>query len=178
MTTDSSAAGIRLLHLSAAQNERLRRACAGDAEAAASFDTELVREPVRLLVEVISTKSVPAGSGVSYGHTYVTTTETVLARVAIGYGHGLPRKAGNRASVTWRATGQMPVRLPIVGRVAMDEFVVDVGSTPVAAGDRVVVFGDAANGEIPLEQWAASIGEPPVAVAACFDARTRRVISA
>lgn len=160
--------------LSSVQCERLQRAALGDANAASEFDAGIDADPVRLLVEVISTKSVPAGSGVSYGHTYVTASETVLARVAIGYGHGLPRKAGNRAAVTC-GTSRRP-RLPIVGRVAMDEFVVDVGEAAVAPGDSVVVFGDARRGEISLREWASSIGESPVSVAACLDGRTQRIV--
>ncbi|WP_169923444.1 alanine racemase C-terminal domain-containing protein [Paramicrobacterium agarici] len=176
MTSESQTAGTRVLHLSSAQLARVSRALDGDEAAAAEFDSALSSDPVRLLVEVLSTKSVPAGSGVSYGHTFVTQHPTVLARVAIGYGHGLPRKAGNRAWVTWSAAGGPAVRLPIVGRVAMDEFVVDVGRTPVEPGQLMCVFGDSDEGEVPLGDWAAAIGESPVSVIACLDRRVTRSV--
>lgn len=133
----------------------------------------LTQHPPRLMVEVLSTKRVSAGSGVSYGHTHVTSAETTLALVAIGYGHGIPRKAGNSASVTWADTDGAH-RLPIVGRVAMDVLVVDAGQRSVTAGSAVVVFGDPARGEIGLAGWSAAIGEDAVAMLACLD-RVRRV---
>ena len=128
----------------------------------------VVRHPPRLAVDVLSVKRVPAGAGVSYGHTHVTSTETTLALVSIGYGHGIPRKAGNRAAVTWAGAHGLH-RLPIVGRVAMDVLVVDAGDHAIAAGDAVVVFGDPARGEIGVDEWAASIGEEAATLIACLD---------
>lgn len=128
----------------------------------------VAEHPPRLMVEVLSTKRVPPGSGVSYGHTHVTSAETTLALVAIGYGHGIPRKAGNSASVTW-ADADGAHRLPIVGRVAMDVLVVDAGQLPVTAGSAVVVFGDPARGEIGVVEWSATIGEPAVVTLACLN---------
>ncbi|WP_166983670.1 alanine racemase C-terminal domain-containing protein [Paramicrobacterium fandaimingii] len=172
--SDAHTAGARVLYLSASQNSRIADALTGDAAAAAAFDATVSSDPIRLFVEVLSTKRVPEGSGVSYGHTFVTQHPTTLARVAIGYGHGLPRKAGNRASVTWSPVDGSPMRLPIVGRVAMDEFVVDAGDAPVSPGSRVCVFGDPGRHEVPLTEWAASIGESPVSIAACLDDRVER----
>lgn len=164
------AAGRRTLHLSDAQRSRAVHARLGNEAAAAAFDEAISADPVRLCVEVLSTKAVGASSGVSYGHTYVTDRPTVLARVAIGYGHGLPRKAGNRVTVSWTDDGGT-TRLPIVGRVAMDEFVVDAGETPVRAGATICVFGDAARGEVSLTDWAEAIGESPVSIVTCLDRR-------
>lgn len=172
--SDAQSAGTRILYLSEPQHTRVDDALDANAAAAAAFDESLASDPVRLLVEVLSTKAVPAASGVSYGHTYVTPHPTVLARVAIGYGHGLPRKAGNRAHVTWSVPGHAPARLPIVGRVAMDEFVVDAGDTPIQPGTSICVFGDPALGEVSLSEWAAAIGESPVSIVACLDHRVTR----
>ena len=83
-----------------------------------------VRAPVAL------TKRVPAGVGVSYGHTYVTDRETTLALVPVGYADGVPRAAGNRAPVL--AAG---AQRTIAGRVCMDQFVLDVGDAAVEPGD-------------------------------------------
>ena len=123
-------------------------------------------------------KAVPSDAGVSYGHTYRTRRATTLILVSIGYGHGVPRKAGNRADVTWRDAAGMTHRMPIVGRVAMDVLVVDAGDAPVQLADRVVLFGDATAGEIALADWAASVEEHPVSVLAGLDARVRREVRA
>ena len=80
---------------------------------------------------VALTKRVPAGYGVSYGLTYRTTAETTLALVPLGYADGIPRAASSVGEVLLAGR-----RRRIAGRVAMDQFVVDCGDDPVAAGDR------------------------------------------
>lgn len=130
--------------------------------------------PPRLSAEVLSAKEVGAGAGVSYGHTFRTGAPTTLLLVAIGYGHGLHRKAGNRAHVTWGKNGE---RLPIVGRVAMDVLVVDAGATPVSRGESVVFFGDPGEGEIPVDEWCESVGEHPFSLLASLDGRVAREVT-
>ncbi len=87
--------------------------------------------------KVVQTKRVPAGSGVSYGYLYHTERETTLALVPVGYAEGLPRNATGKAEVCINGK-----RHPILSRIAMDQFVVDVGDASVSPGDRVVIFGD------------------------------------
>ena len=89
-----------------------------------------------LVGEVVAVKRVPAGSGVSYGYSYRTGTETVLALVGLGYADGVPRLASNRASV-WIAGAARP----LVGRVAMDQFVVECGDDVPEVGADAVLFG-------------------------------------
>ena len=89
------------------------------------------------------------GRGVSYGYTHRADRETTLALVPLGYADGVPRSASGRAEV---AIGGR--RHPIVGRIAMDQFVVDVGDDPVEVGDRVVVWGDPARGVPSADEWA------------------------
>ncbi len=91
---------------------------------------------MRLVSEVVNLKHIPAGHGASYGLTYTAEADTRFALVPGGYGDGVPRSASNRAEVSIR--GQ---RFPIVGRIAMDQFIVDVGDAEVAIGDEVVLFG-------------------------------------
>ena len=98
-------------------------------------------------------KRVPAGQGVSYGHDYVTSAETTLGLVPLGYADGIPRAAGNRGPVL--AAGRTR---PIAGRVCMDQFVLDLGDDPAQEGDEVVLFGDAARGHPSAEDWAAAAG--------------------
>jgi alanine racemase len=99
--------------------------------------------------QIILTKRVPAGSGVSYGPDFVTDRETTLALVPLGFADGLPRRAAGRAQVSIAG-----VRCPIVGRVAMDQVVVDVGDLHVRAGDVAVMFGPGRHGEPTAVEWA------------------------
>ena len=103
--------------------------------------------------QVVLTTRVPAGVGVSYGHEYSPTAETTLALVPVGYADGVPRAAGNRAPVL--AAG---AQRRIAGRVCMDQFVLDVGDDPVAAGDEVVLFGPGRDGEPTAQDWADAVG--------------------
>ncbi|SFD91151.1 alanine racemase [Blastococcus tunisiensis] len=112
-----------------------------------------LRPAMTVRARVMLTKRVPAGAGVSYGHTYFTPEETTLALVPVGYADGVPRAAGNTAPVL--AAG---ARRTIAGRVCMDQFVVDVGDAPVAAGDEVVLWGPGDRGEPTAQQWADALG--------------------
>lgn len=108
-----------------------------------------LRAAMELAATVVSVKRVPVGHGVSYGFDHVTAEETTLALVPLGYADGIPRSASGSAQVTIGG-----VRHRIVGRIAMDQFVVDVGDHPVAVGDRVVVFGDDRTGVPSVADWA------------------------
>jgi alanine racemase len=98
-------------------------------------------------------KRVPEGSGVSYGHTYVTDRETTLAVVPVGYGEGLPRTGSSAAPLL--VGGR---RRTVAGRICMDQLVVDVGEDEVAPGDEVVLFGPGTVGEPSAEEWAQACG--------------------
>ncbi|MEN9989705.1 MAG: hypothetical protein RL508_684 [Actinomycetota bacterium] len=87
--------------------------------------------------KVVQVKGVPAGEGVSYGYVYRTAKPTNLALVPVGYAEGLPRAATGQAKI-W-VNGQLH---DLAARVAMDQFVLDVGEHEVAPGDTVVIFGD------------------------------------
>ncbi len=106
-----------------------------------------------LTASLAMVKRVGAGQGVSYGHTYVTDRETVLALVPVGYGDGVPRHGSNRGPVSLGGR-----RFTVAGNVCMDQFVVDVGgSSTAAAGDRVVLFGSADRGEPTVHDWATAV---------------------
>jgi alanine racemase len=98
-------------------------------------------------------KNVRAGSGVSYGHTYVTAHDTTIGVVPAGYADGIPRHASSKAPVL--AAGQVR---PVAGRVCMDQFVLDLGDAEAAAGDRVVLFGPGRDGEPGAQDWADACG--------------------
>jgi alanine racemase len=99
-------------------------------------------------------KRVPPGQGVSYGHFYVTDRETTLGLVPLGYADGVPRHGsggdgGPGAPVL--AAGRIR---QVAGRVCMDQFVLDLGDSPAAAGDEVVLFGTGESGEPTAQDWA------------------------
>ncbi len=102
---------------------------------------------------VAAVRRVPAGSGVSYGYDYRANHDTTLALVPLGYADGVPRQASGRGPV---AIGGR--RYTIAGRVAMDQFVVDVGDAHVAVGDEVVLFGDPTLGVPAATEWANAAG--------------------
>lgn len=98
-------------------------------------------------------KRIPAGSGVSYGHTYRTDKDTNVGVLPVGYGDGIPRHASSQAPV--QAAGRVRT---IAGRVCMDQFVVDLDDDEAAAGDAVVLFGTGAGGEPTAQDWADACG--------------------
>ncbi|MFC7432334.1 MULTISPECIES: tRNA (adenosine(37)-N6)-threonylcarbamoyltransferase complex ATPase subunit type 1 TsaE [unclassified Agrococcus] len=106
---------------------------------------DLAGRVVRLVGEVVSTKRVPAGHGVSYGSDHVTAGETTLALVALGYADGVPRTASGAAPVTVDGVAH-----PIAGRVAMDQVVLDVGDAVVEHGAEAVLWG---SGGTAVEAW-------------------------
>ncbi|WP_175408498.1 alanine racemase [Streptomyces sp. TRM64462] len=112
-----------------------------------------LRPVMRLSADVASVKQAPAGLGVSYGHHYVTDRETTLALVPLGYADGVPRHASGRGPVLLGGA----VRT-VAGRVAMDQFVVDLGTDTVEPGARAVLFGPGDDGEPTAEDWARAAG--------------------
>ncbi len=99
------------------------------------------------------TKTIRAGAGVSYGHTWVAEHDTTIGVVPAGYGEGIPRLAGNTAQV-WIEGRRRPVR----GRICMDQFVVDLGGDAVEPGADVVLFGPGLDGEPTAQDWAEACG--------------------
>ncbi|MBV9843507.1 MAG: alanine racemase [Kutzneria sp.] len=95
----------------------------------------------------------PAGESVSYGHTWTTPAETTLALVPVGYADGVPRALSGRMRV-WLAGRNRPV----VGRVCMDQIVVDCGDDQVHEGDEVILFGPGDRGEPTAREWADAVG--------------------
>lgn len=114
---------------------------------------------MRLESELALTKVMPAGHGVSYGHAYVTSQETVLGVVPLGYADGVPRHASGKDGRLGAPVQVGARRLGIAGRVCMDQFVLDLGPGAVeVAGDRVVLFGAGTDGEPTAEDWARAVG--------------------
>jgi alanine racemase len=108
-----------------------------------------LRPAMSVHARVALVKAVQAGDGVSYGHTYKILKDTKLALVPVGYADGIPRSASSRGLVE---IGSKVRR--VVGRVCMDQIVVDCGDDDVRAGDEAVVLGAGTRGEPTADDWA------------------------
>ncbi|MBE4737055.1 MULTISPECIES: alanine racemase [Streptomyces] len=129
-----------------------------------------LRPVMRLSASLALVKHVSAGHGVSYGHHYVTPGATTLGLVPVGYADGIPRHASGSGPVLvggkWRT---------VAGRVAMDQFVVDLGGDEPAAGDEVVLFGAGDGGEPTAEDWAKAAGTIAYEIVTRIGTRVPRV---
>ena len=110
-----------------------------------------LRPVMRLRAQLVNVKQIEAGAGVSYGWTWTAEATTTVGLVPLGYGDGIPRHAGNRAWAGWAGT-----RVPVRGRICMDQFVVELGVGRVAQpGEEVIIFGPGDHGEPTAAEWAA-----------------------
>ncbi|WP_026851664.1 alanine racemase [Glaciibacter superstes] len=125
-----------------------------DSDVTAATETDLGLTPAMTLRGcVAAVRRVQAGAGVSYDYTWRAPVDSNLALVPLGYADGVPRQASGRAHV--RLGGRTR---PLVGRIAMDQFVVDLGDDTASVGDDVVLFGDPATGAPGATDWARAAG--------------------
>jgi len=108
---------------------------------------------LRAAGRIVTVKRIRAGEGVSYGYTHRAAADGRIGLVTGGYAQGVVRALGNRASVSVRGR-----RRRIVGRVAMDVCVIELGDGPAAAGDEVVFLGDPERGEPEVGEWMTATG--------------------
>lgn len=129
-----------------------------------------LRPVMTLSASLALVKHVPGGHGVSYGHHYVTPGETTLGLVPVGYADGIPRHASGSGPVLvagkWRT---------VAGRVAMDQFVVDLGGDEPEAGAQAVLFGPGDRGEPTAEDWAQASGTIAYEIVTRIGTRVPRV---
>jgi alanine racemase len=112
-----------------------------------------LRPAMTVRARLLMSKAVAAGDGVSYGHTWHADRDTTVGVVPAGYGEGIPRAAGNAASV-WVGDSRRPIR----GRVCMDQLVVDLHGELLPPGTEVVLFGPGDLGEPTAQDWADAVG--------------------
>jgi alanine racemase len=129
-----------------------------------------LRPVMSLKASIALVKQVPAGHGVSYGHHYVTEGETHLGLVPVGYADGIPRHASGRGPVL---VGDK-IRT-VAGRVAMDQFVVDLGADTVEPGAEALLFGPGDRGEPTAQDWAEAADTIAYEIVTRIGARVPRV---
>ncbi|MGW4545172.1 alanine racemase [Streptomyces violaceorubidus] len=129
-----------------------------------------LRPVMTLAASLALVKQVPGGHGVSYGHHYTTPGETTLGLVPLGYADGVPRHASSTGPVLvdgkWRT---------VAGRIAMDQFVVDLGGDRPAPGAEAVLFGPGDRGEPTAEDWAQAAGTIGYEIVTRIGSRVPRV---
>jgi alanine racemase len=103
---------------------------------------------------IVFIKTVPSGTGVSYGHTFRTSRQARLATVAIGYGDGLPRALSNRIDFLVRGR-----RVRQVGTITMDQCLIDVTDIPdISEGEIATLLGQDGEAHISVAEWADRLG--------------------
>ncbi|MER7051867.1 MULTISPECIES: alanine racemase [unclassified Streptomyces] len=129
-----------------------------------------LRPVMTLSASLALVKQVPGGHGVSYGHHYTTPGETTLGLVPLGYADGVPRHASSTGPVLvdgkWRT---------VAGRIAMDQFVVDLGGDRPEPGTEAVLFGPGDRGEPTAEDWAQAAGTIAYEIVTRIGTRVPRV---
>ncbi len=122
---------------------------------------------------VAAVQRVRSGAGVSYGYDYRVTKDTTLALVPLGYADGVPRLASNCGRVRIGDN-----TYSVSGRVAMDQFMVDVGDNAVEVGDEVVLFGDPLAGNPSADEWALAASTINYEIVTRIGPRVRRTYRA
>ncbi|MER5404918.1 alanine racemase [Streptomyces sp. NPDC002769] len=129
-----------------------------------------LRPVMTLSASLALVKHVPGEHGVSYGHHYVTPVPTTLGLIPVGYADGIPRHASGTGPVLvggkWRT---------VAGRVAMDQFVVDLGGDEPEPGTEAVLFGPGDRGEPTAEDWARAAGTIAYEIVTRIGTRVPRV---
>lgn len=118
-----------------------------------NHDRVALKEVMSLKANIAQVKMVAKGEGVSYGHKYVTEAPTQIATLPIGYADGYTR------SLTFKAKGIVKgVVKPIVGRICMDQCMLEVNGLDVTAGDTVTLFGESSGEKISIDDIADLLG--------------------
>ncbi len=126
---------------------------------------------LQVKARVTQVKTIAAGTGVSYGHQYISKREMRIAVVGIGYADGVPRNLSNYLQVLVR--GQL---VPQIGAITMDQLMIDVSKLPdLQAGEVVTLIGQDGTERITAEQWADSLGTISWEILCGFKHRLPRV---
>lgn len=143
----------------------------GHFDSAPRYSHVTLRPCMTLKTKIVFLKTLPKGNPVSYGRTYTTTGDTRVATVPIGYADGYNRLLSNKGSALVRGK-----RVPLIGRVCMDQMMLDVSSVPdVSVGDEVVLYGRQGSEEISVEEVAGLLDTISYEVLCAVSKRVPRV---
>jgi alanine racemase len=126
----------------------------------------------RLTAPIVHSATARAGTPVGYGGTYVTDTSTNLSVLPLGYADGIPREISSEASVEIHGR-----RYPVVGRVSMDQIVIDTGAEFFPPGTTATVFGPPGGLTPTVHEWARWAGTIPHTIVTGIGPRVRRTIA-
>jgi len=130
-----------------------------------------LRPAMRLKSTILHVKEVSAGTSVSYGREFITPRTTRIVTIPVGYADGYNRLLSNRGEVIIRGK-----KYPVVGRVCMDQIMVDVGEdVDVKVGDEVVLWGQQGDVEISVYDLCRKLQTIPNEVCCCVSSRVPRV---
>ncbi|XGV97353.1 MAG: alanine racemase [Leptolyngbya sp. BL-A-14] len=133
--------------------------------------TLTLKPALQVKARVTQVKTIPAGTGVSYGHRFVADREMQIAVVAIGYADGIPRNLSNKMEALVK--GQ---RVPQIGAVTMDQLMLDVSAvSDLQEGEVVTLLGKDGQQTIAAEDWAATLGTIPWEILCGFKHRLPRI---
>ncbi|MEU4824914.1 alanine racemase [Actinomadura sp. NPDC023710] len=126
----------------------------------------------RLTAPIVHTAAVPAGTPVGYAGAYVTDRATHLSVLPVGYADGIPRECSRQAGVEIRGR-----RFPVVGRVSMDQIVIDTGAESFPAGTSATVFGPGGGATPTIHDWARWAGTIPHTIVTGLGPRVKRSVA-
>ena len=133
--------------------------------------SKLALKPVMSLISHVAyIKEVPAGTPVSYGGTFVTARPTRIATIPVGYGDGYPRLMSGKGDVLIRGK-----RAPILGRVCMDQLMVDVTDIEAEEFDQVTLLGTDGDETISVDEIGHLSGRFPYELTCDINQRVPRV---
>ncbi|MBE3597329.1 MAG: hypothetical protein IMX02_00465 [Limnochordaceae bacterium] len=133
-------------------------------------DRVALRPALRLMAAVSEVRTLPAGSGVSYGRTHVTTRQTTIATLPIGYADGYTRRLSNRGRAV--IGGRV---YPVVGRICMDHCMVETGDDAPPVGAVACLLGPGDQGEMTVDEAARLTGTIPYEIVTQLGPRLPRV---
>jgi alanine racemase len=129
-----------------------------------------LRPVLSLKTQVVYFKVVKKGAGVSYGHTWHAPEDTRVVTIPIGYGDGYPRALSNKSEVLIHGK-----RHPVVGRICMDQLMINIVNSDAYNGDQVVLIGDSGAERITVEDLARLVDTTPHEILVMLNQRIPRV---
>ncbi len=131
----------------------------------------LLKPAMQVKARITQIKTLPPETGVSYGHRFVTTAETRIAIVGIGYADGVPRRLSNQLKVL--LNGEF---VPQIGSITMDQIMLDITHLPdVKIGDILTLIGTDGDRHLSVDQWADDLGTISWEILCSFKHRLPRI---